>query len=203
MPTSHPDFIVGIGGSAGGLVAYKAFLDALPCDTGMAFVIVSHFFPTAHSQLAWILSKHTQMPVVVASMGMQIKANHIYLCPPNADLLIESQAFKLVFPRTRNQQIDLFLTSLAEAMGARAIGIIFSGYDGDGTDGCRQIKAKGGTTFAQDVSAAVRNMPLSAQASGCVDFMLPPDRIPRQLQKLVSTSHGRGRPPARTRGRRR
>lgn len=185
MQTSHPSFIVAIGGSAGAVVAYKAFLDALPCDTGMAFVIVSHFLPTAHSELVGILSRHTQMPVVVASMAMQIRANHIYVCPPNADLLIESQAFKLVYPRTRNQQVDLFLTSLAEAMGARAIGIIFSGYDGDGTKGCRQIKAKGGTTFAQDASAGVGGMPLSAQLSGCVDFVLPPDKIPDELRTIV------------------
>jgi two-component system CheB/CheR fusion protein len=193
MQTPPPNFIAGIGGSAGGLVAYEAFLGALQCDTGMAFVIVSHFLPTAHSELAGILSRHTQMPVVVASMAMQIRANHVYVCPPNVDLLIESQAFKLVSPRTRNQQVDLFLTSLAEAMGARAIGIIFSGYDGDGTEGCRQIKAKGGTTFAQDASAEVGGMPLGAQLSGYVDFVLPPDKIPDELQRLASTSKDRER----------
>ena len=70
-------------------------------------------------------------------------------------------------------------------MGARAIGIILSGYDGDGTEGCRSIKAKGGTTFAQDESAEVDDMPLSADASGCVDFVLPPDKITDELQKLA------------------
>jgi chemotaxis response regulator CheB len=192
MQTSHPNFIVGIGGSAGALIAYKTFLDALPCDTGMAFVIVSHFLPTAHSELAAILSRHTQMPVVAASTAMQIRADHVYLCPPNADLLIESQVFKLVYPRTRNKQVDLFLTSLAEAMGARAIGIILSWYDGDGSEGCRQIKANGGTTFAQDVSAQVDGMPQSARVSGCVDFVLPPDKIPDELRRLVSASIARG-----------
>jgi chemotaxis response regulator CheB len=187
MRPSHPAFIVGIGGSAGGLVAYKALLEALPCDTGMAFVIVSHFVPTAHSQLAAILSRHTKMPVVVVSRVMPIRANHIYVCPPNSDLLIESYSFKVVSPRTRNKQVDVFLTSLAEAMGARAIGMILSGYGGDGTEGCRQIKARGGTTFAQDVSAEVGGMPLSAQASGCVDFVLPPGKIPDELRRLAST----------------
>lgn len=181
----HPDFIVGIGGSAGGLNAYKALLDALPSETGMAFVVVSHILPTASSQLAEILSRHTKMPVMVAATAMPIRANHVYVCPPNADLLIESGTFKIVSPRTgRNKQVDLFLISLAEAMGARAIGIIVSGYDGDGTEGCKQIKAKGGTTFAQDMSAEVANMPLHAQASGCVDFVLPLDKISAELQRL-------------------
>ena len=187
MGTLHPNFIVGIGGSAGALNAYKALLDALPSNTGMAFVIVSHIHPTANSQLAQILSSHTKMPVMVASTAMPIRANHVYVIPPNADLLIESYTFKVVSPRTRrNKQIDFFLISLAEAMGARAIGIILSGYDGDGTEGCKHIKAKGGTTFAQDMSAEVDGMPLSAQASGCVDFVLPPDKISDELQRLAA-----------------
>jgi len=186
MGTLHPNFIVGIGGSAGGLNAYKALLDAVPSNTGMAFVIVSHILPTANSELAQILSGHTRMAVKVASNAMPIRANHVYVTPPNADLLIEGYTFKLVTPRTRrNAQVDVFLTSLADAMGARAIGIILSGYDGDGTEGCRSIKAKGGTTFAQDESAEVDGMPLSAKASGCVDFVLPPDKITDQLQKLA------------------
>ena len=102
MQTSHPDFIVGIGGSAGGLFAYTAFLDALPCDSGIAFVFVAHLFPTAHNQLAEILSWHTQMPVVVASTGMPVGVNHVYVCPSNADLLVERKTFRLVSPRTRN-----------------------------------------------------------------------------------------------------
>jgi two-component system CheB/CheR fusion protein len=192
MGTLHPNFIVGIGGSAGGLNAYKALLDALPSNTGMAFVIVAHMFPSASSQLVQILSHHTKMTVMLASPAMPICANHVYVCPPNADLLIESYTFKVVSPRTRNKQVDLFLTSLAEAMGARAIGIILSGYNGDGTEGCKHIKAKGGTTFAQDMTAEVNRMPLSAQASGCVDFVLPPDKIPDELQRLVSTSINKG-----------
>ncbi len=85
---------------------------------------------------------------------LPIQANHVYVIPPNAYLLIGNYTFKVVSPRTRrNAQIDLFMASLAAAMGARAVGIILSGLDGDGAQGCKQIKAKGGTTFAQDISA--------------------------------------------------
>ena len=185
MGTLHPHFIVGIGGSAGALNAYKALLDALPSQTDMAFVIVSHMLPAAHSELAQILSRHTTMPVLVASTAMPILANHVYVSPPNADLLIESDTFTVVVPRTgRNKQVDLFFTSLAEALGAHAIGIILSGYDGDGTAGRQHIKAKGGTTFAQDMSAIVDGMPLTAQAAGCVDFVLPPDKIAEELANI-------------------
>ncbi len=185
MGAVHPNLIVGIGGSAGALNANKALLDALPSNTGMAFVFVSHLLPTANSQLAQILSRHTKMPVMVASTAMPIRANHVYMSPPNADLLIESHTFKVVSPRTRkNAQIDELFISLAEAMGTRAIGIILSGYGGDGTEGCKHIRAKGGTTFAQDMSADINGMPFSAQASACVDFVLPPQGITLELSRI-------------------
>jgi CRP/FNR family transcriptional regulator, cyclic AMP receptor protein len=187
MGMSRPNFIVGIGGSAGALSAYKALLDALPSDTGMGFVLVPHVSPTANDQLAKILSHHTKMPVMLASTAMPIRANYVYVIPSNADLLIESYAFKAGSSRTRgSERTDLLFISLAESMGTRAIGIILSGYGGDGTEGCKQIKANGGKTFAQDMSAEVSSMPLSAQAAGWVDFVLPADKIPEALQKLVS-----------------
>ena len=187
MKIENLNFVVGIGASAGGLNAYKAFFEALPSDTGMAFVVISHIHPAAHSQLAEILSRHSKMTVMLAASAMKIRANQVYVIPGNADLLIENGALRVVSPRTsRNSQIDLFFTSLATAMGARAVGIVFSGYDGDGAEGCRRIKAVGGTTFAQDASAEVNGMPLSAQATGCVDFVLPPSKIPTELQKMTT-----------------
>ena len=187
MKVLHPQLIVGIGGSAGALNAYKALLEALPSNTGMAFVIISHMNPTAHSLLAKILTRHTKMPVTVASMAMPVLANHVYVIPPDSDLLIENYTFKVISPRSaRNKQIDVFFCSLAEAMGVRAIGIVLSGYDGDGTEGCKHIKAHGGKTFAQDMSAEVDGMPFSAQASGSVDFVLPLDKIPSKLKSLAA-----------------
>jgi two-component system CheB/CheR fusion protein len=187
MKTVQPKFIVGIGGSAGALNAYKALLDALPPDTGMAFVIISHMNPTAHSQLALILSRHTKMSVIVASDAMPILANHVYVIPPDSDLTMENYRFKVISPRVgRNKQVDLFFISLANEMGARAVGIVLSGYDGDGTEGCKHIKANGGTTFAQDMSAEVDYMPLSAQAAGFADFVIPLNKIPDKLKSLTA-----------------
>lgn len=186
MQISAPNFVVGIGASAGGLNAYKAFFEALPPDTGMAFVVISHIHPAAHSQLAEILSRHTKMAVTLAASAMLVRANAVYVIPADADLLIADGALQVISPRSRrNAQVDIFFTSLASAMGMAAVGIILSGYDGDGAEGCRRIKAVGGTTFAQDISADVRSMPISAQATGCVDFVLPPEKIPAALTRLV------------------
>ena len=185
MKTAIPTCIVGIGGSAGALNAYKALLDHLPADTGMAFVIISHIHPEAYSQLTQILARHTKMPVQVASAAMPISANHVYVIPANADLEVEKYKFKVISPRSRrNAQIDLFFASISQAFGDRAIGVIFSGYDGDGTAGCKHIKEKGGITFAQDQSAEVDAMPLSAQASSYVDFILAPDKISAALIEI-------------------
>jgi len=185
--TIQPKFIVGIGGSAGALDAYKALLNAMPPDTGMAFVIISHMNPSAHSFLAIILQRHTKMSVTVASEEMPILANHVYVIPPGSDLTMDNYSFKVISPRIRrNKQVDLFFISLANEMGARAVGIILSGYDGDGTVGCKHIKANGGTTFAQDMSAEVKHMPLSAQEAGCIDFVIPLNKIPDKLKRLAA-----------------
>ncbi len=187
MKIVQPKFIVGIGGSAGGINAYKALLAVMPLDTGMAFVIISHMLPSAHSHLTSILSRHTEMSVLLASEAMPILANYVYVIPPNADLTMDNYSLKVTFPRIgRNKQVDLFFISLAKAMGARAVGIVLSGYDGDGTLGCKHIKANGGTTFAQDSSAEINQMPLSAQAAGYIDFVLPFNKIPAKLKSLAA-----------------
>jgi len=151
----------------------------------MAFVIISHINPEAYSQLALILARHTKMPALVASAAMPISANHVYVIPANADLKVEKYTFRVILPRSRpNSQIDLFFASIAEAFGDRAIGVVFSGYDGDGTAGCKHIKEKGGITFAQDRSAEIDSMPVRAQASGYVDFVLAPDKISAALIEI-------------------
>jgi two-component system CheB/CheR fusion protein len=188
----NPEFIVGIGGSAGGLKAYLALLDALPGNTKMAFVVIAHMSPTGESFLTKILSKATNMPVKQASEGMSIEANHVYVIPPNTNLYVDGYAFKVVSPRTlkdgRHKQVDYFLISLAEFMGPRAISIILSGGDGDGTEGSKCIKEHGGITFAQDLSADVDSMPLHALASGCVDFVLSPTKISEELVKISNAA---------------
>jgi two-component system CheB/CheR fusion protein len=187
MKTVKPIFIVGIGGSAGALNAYKALLDAMSADTGMAFVIISHMNPNAHSELAKILQRHTKMSVLVALEAMEILANHVYVIPPDSDLTMDNYRFRVISPRiSRNKQVDIFFISLADAMAVRAVGIILSGYNGDGTEGCKHIRAKGGKTFAQDSSAEVGHMPISAQEVGCVDFVLPLNEIPAKLKSLAT-----------------
>ena len=183
---SAPVSIVGIGASAGGLEAVSALLRALPADTGMAFVLVQHLDPTHASMLTEILSRTTSMPVVEAGEGMRVEPDHVYVIPPAANLSVSNGALHVV-PRGNvipRRAIDLFLQSLAEDQGSRAVGVVLSGSGSDGSAGLALIKAEGGITIAQDQSAQHVSMPASAAAAGAVDFVLPPAGIAAELARI-------------------
>ena len=180
--------IVGIGASAGGLEAFTQLLRALPQDTGMAFVLVQHLEARHESMLTKLLAGVTPMSVAEVRQGMQVQPNHMYVIPPNADITVANGVLQLIrreAPAGRHMPIDHFFRSLAEDQGGRAIGVILSGTAADGTLGLKAIKAEGGITFAQEPeSAKYDGMPRSAIAAGCVDFVLPPERIAKELSRM-------------------
>jgi two-component system, chemotaxis family, CheB/CheR fusion protein len=83
---SVPTRVVGIGASAGGLEAFSELLRHLPKNTGMAFVFVQHLEPKQTSRLTEILSRITEMPVEMATEGLRIEPNRIYVMPPALDI---------------------------------------------------------------------------------------------------------------------
>ncbi len=180
--------IVGIGASAGGLEAMTQLLKYLPGESGIAFVLVQHLDPTHESALTAILARSTPMPVVEAKHNMRLTANHVYVIPPNKLMGISGRRLKLS-PRSDADTplaIDYFLRTLAEEEGNRAIGVILSGNGSDGTNGLLAIKAAGGITFAQEEKTAkYPAMPGNAISAGCVDTVLAPDRIARELLRLA------------------
>ena len=179
--------VVGVGASAGGLEAFTQLLQLLPTDTGMAFVLVQHLDPARESALSDILSRATSLPVREVTGDQPVAPNHIYVIPPNANLSIADAVLKLQ-PRQRagpHRSIDYFFESLAQDQRERAIGVILSGTATDGTLGLEAIKAEGGITFAQDDSAKYDSMPRSAVAAGCVDFVLTPQDIAKELARIA------------------
>jgi two-component system CheB/CheR fusion protein len=180
--------IVGVGASAGGLEAFTQMLGALPVDTGMAFVLVQHLAPKHASLLAEILARTTAMPVTEVQNEPRVKPNRVYVIPPDRNMVISRGVLNLLpreEARGRYRPIDFFFRSLAEEQGQRAIGVILSGTATDGTLGLEAIKTEGGITFAQDNTAQQSSMPQSAVASGCVDFVLPPDEIAREIGRIA------------------
>ena len=185
--TSVPFPIVGVGASAGGLEAVTQLLRALPADTGASFVIIQHLAPDHASNLAEILSRSTPMPVCEVREEPEVEPNCVYVIPPGRDMIIASGKLQLL-PQdryARRRGIDQFFSSLAEDCGHKAIGVVLSGAMSDGTLGLEAIKAAGGITFAQNDSAQHDSMPRSAVASGCVDFVLPPDKIAVEIARIA------------------
>jgi two-component system CheB/CheR fusion protein len=180
--------IVAIGASAGGLEAIMALLNALPVDTGMAFVVVQHLSPTYQSVLSQILHRATTMPVTEVTDNTAVAPNHVYVIPPGKNLVFSDGHLQLA-PRTerlgQHRPIDHFMRSLAEEHGHKSIGVVLSGTANDGSLGIQEIKAAGGITFAQDSSAEQQSMPRSAVATGAVDFVQSPAEIGHELEWIA------------------
>ncbi len=183
-----PFLVVGVGASAGGFEAFTELLENLPSDTGMAFVFVQHLDPTHESKLAPLLSHSTQMQVAEVRDRTPVAPNHIYVIPPNTALTLSNGVLHLSPRKTGDVHlpIDHFFQSLAEDQGNLAVGVVLSGNGHDGTAGLKQIKASGGITFSQELrSAKYSGMPESAVASGCVDYVLTPGAIGRELKRIA------------------
>src|SRR5262249_5250871 len=125
--------------------------------------------------------------------GMRVEPDCVYVISRNTNMAIENGALRLSppeAPRGQRRPIDHFLRSLAVEKRDRAIGVILSGTASDGTRGLEVIKDEGGITFAQDEKTAEYDgMPRSAINAGCVDFVLPPERIAEELARLARHPH--------------
>jgi len=187
---SNPRFpIVGMGASAGGLEAFESFFTAMPENSGMAFVLISHLDPTHISILPELIQKKTKMKVHLVEDGVKIQPNGVYVIPPNKDMAILNGVLHLMDlpqPRGFNLPIDNFFKSLAQDQGTNAICIILSGTGSDGSLGLKQIKGELGMVMVQDEdSAKYAGMPRSAFATGLVDYVLPADKMPETLIKYT------------------
>ena len=182
--------VVCVGGSAGGLDAYTRLLQHLPGDMGVAIVIVNHL-RTVATLLHEILPRYTKMPVELITEKLLIQPNHVFIIPSQRDLHVLNGEFRLKpisKPRGWPDVITVFLRSLTQHWDGKLIAVIVSGYDGDGAAALCGIKEVGGITIAQKLETAKQpDMPESAIASGCIDFILSPEDI---AQEIIRIAHG-------------
>ena len=181
--------VVCVGGSAGGLDAYTRLLRHLPENIGAAIVIVNHL-RTVATRLHEILPSYTKMPVELITERLLVQPNCVFIIPAKRDLHVLDGEFRLKpisKPRGWPDVITVFLRSLTQHWDGKLIAVIVSGYDGDGAAALSGIKDVGGITIAQKLETAVQpDMPESAIASGCIDFILSPEEI---AQKIIQISH--------------
>lgn len=180
--------IVCVGGSAGGLDAYTRLLKNLPADMGVAIVIVNHL-RTVATHLHEILPHFTTMPVELITEKLIIKPNHVFIIPEQRDLHVLDGEFRLKpisKPRGWPDVITVFLRSLTENWDGKLIAVIVSGFDGDGAAALCGIKEVGGITIAQQPDTAGQpQMPETAIASGCIDFVLSPKDIALEIVRIA------------------
>jgi two-component system CheB/CheR fusion protein len=187
-PADFP--IIGIGCSAGGLEALQKFFGHVSADCGMAFVIIQHLDPHQASALPELIGHVASLPVQQAKNRMRVKPNHIYIIPPGEELLLMHATLYLLEPvpaPALRLPVDLFLRSLAEDRGERAIGVILSGMGSDGMLGLKAIKEKGGLGLAQDpVDAKFDSMPHTVINAGLADIVAPAAALPDKIAAYLS-----------------
>jgi two-component system chemotaxis response regulator CheB len=180
--------VVCIGGSEGDPGAYNELIRYLRPDMGVAVVIVNYVKGMA-AQLQESLPLLTAMPIELITEKLLIQPNRVFIIPENRDLHVLDGEFRLK-PTSKPQGwpdvITIFLRSLTQNWDGQLIAVILSGYDGDGAAALCAIKDAGGITIAQKAETASRpDMPLSAIASGCIDFVLAPEDIAKEIVRIA------------------
>ena len=195
----QPTAVVGLGASAGGVAALQEFFSGMDPESGLSFVVVMHLSPEYESQLPSVLQQRTKMPVTQVTESVKVRPNHVYVIPPNHQLMFDDSSLNLVPPQQaqgRRVTIDLFFRTLAQAYGQRAVCVILSGTDSDGAIGLKHIRAQGGVTIAQDPSEAEHDsMPATAISTGMVDWVLPVGKMPAKLLEFVRNENRMRLPP--------
>lgn len=166
MGSGDVEYVVGIGASAGGLEALRPLIANLQQGLGCAFVVAMHVSPKHVSTLAELLACPTCLPVAVAVDGQLLQPDHVYVTPPDRQILLENGILRVV-PVEKSvlpqPSINTFFESLARAVGPRSVGVILSGRGDDGAKGAMLIAAAGGLVLVQDpVEAVSPDMPAAA-----------------------------------------
>jgi two-component system, chemotaxis family, CheB/CheR fusion protein len=184
--------VAGIGASAGGIEALRAFFDAVPSDLGIAYVVVVHLAPHHESDLAAILGRCTSMSVTQVDdhLKLPLRPNTVYVIAPDRRLEIENGmvgAAALDEPMGRRSAIDLFFRSLADSHGD-GYAIILSGGGSDGAQGAKAVKEAGGVVLVQDPRESLHEgMPRAVIAAEVADVVLPVRELAARLADLVQS----------------
>ncbi|GAB6039929.1 hypothetical protein JCM17961_06020 [Endothiovibrio diazotrophicus] len=185
--------MVGIGSSAGGLEAVSNLIAALPTDLGLSYVLIQHLSPTHRSMMVQLLGRETAIAVQEIQNGAAPEHDTFYVAPPGTNVVLRDGRFVLqeepkeAMPRP---SVNAFFSSLAAEKGEDAIGVVLSGTGTDGAAGMREIKSVGGFTFAQEPgNAKYSGMPQATIDTGCVDWVLTPEEIAREIAQ-IARSHG-------------
>jgi two-component system chemotaxis response regulator CheB len=183
------DVVIGLGASTGGVAALNRILPAFPAGSP-GIVIVQHMSAGFTADFAKRLDEMCSMRVAEARDGDRVLRGHV-LVAPGGDRHLEVRRFggeyrvKLVggpLVSGHCPSVDVFFTSLAQDVGANAVGCLLTGMGADGAAGLLKLRQARGRTYAQDrETSAVWGMPAAAQEMGSAERHLPLGLIPSAL----------------------
>lgn len=149
--------VVVVGTSWGGLAALRALVGGLPSSFQMAVTLVQHRHRDSDHLLRALLQERTELEVCEVEDKMPLQQNHIYLAPPDYHTLVEPGHFSLSTEapvRYSRPSIDVTFLSAADSYAHRAIGVVLTGANADGSEGLRRISDRGGLALIQDPASA-------------------------------------------------
>lgn len=149
--------IVVVGTSWGGLQALRALIGGLPGDFGMPVVVVQHRHRQSDHMLSTLLQDMTDLNVCEVEDKAPVTAGNVYIAPADYHLLVDDGQFSLTLDapvRYSRPSIDVTFESVADSYGGRAVGVVLTGANADGSRGLARIRDRGGLTVVQDPEQA-------------------------------------------------
>lgn len=195
--------IVVVGTSWGGLSALRELVSGLPAAFRLPVVVVQHRHRQSDHLLATLLQDSTALRVCEVEDKSPITAGHVHVAPADYHLLIEYGSFSLSVDepvRFSRPSIDVTFVSAADAYGGRAVGVILTGANADGSRGLQRIHERGGLAFVQ-LPATAESPMMPAAALRCVPTAraLPIGEIASTLATLPVAATIPVTPPPRSR----
>jgi two-component system chemotaxis response regulator CheB len=181
--------VVVLVGSLGGPEAIREIAHALPAWFPAAVLVVQHRTVAAQHITVDLLRRATRLPVELARDRERPCPGVVYVLPADRQLVIgpDGSFAGVPGPRQVGCSADPLLTSIAQRVGPRALAVILSGTNDDGAAGVVALKRAGGCVLAQNrATARCFTMPAAAIATGCVDLVLPVDRLAHALVSLTA-----------------
>jgi two-component system, chemotaxis family, protein-glutamate methylesterase/glutaminase len=157
--------IVVVGTSWGGLAALRTLVAGLPRNFGMAVALVQHRHKDSDHLLRQLLQEKSELQVFEVEDKMPLEHGRIYVAPPDYHTLVEPGHFSLSTEapvRYSRPSIDVTFLSAADSYGHRAVGIVLTGANADGSEGLKRISDRGGMAIVQDPATAESSLMPSA-----------------------------------------
>jgi len=185
--------VVVIGASTGGPRALQEVLPRLPEDFPCGVLVIQHMLPIFTASFAERMNELSRIEVREAKDGDQIKPGLALVAPGGYHLKVRRWPGDEGYVKLSKEpamlhmpSVDIAMESVAQAYSEHALGVIMTGMGQDGKEGIKAIKGAKGVTIAQDEETSVIfGMPKAAIESGCVDKVVPLERIADEIIKML------------------